>query len=129
MYSKDWLSEVLSVTHSMIINRSLYLFLFTNKVANLNHTDNLSSIFQSGFPLRLTPALLTQEFIIAARFFSLSYVLDRMLLLLSAQENENLELTSPFLNPTHSGTAGDTMKHRPIRLAGNTEEWVFYFSP
>lgn len=83
-----------------------------------------------GFLLRVTLELCKdRNFIIAAYFFSPIFVLASMLSLLSTQENENLALTSPFLNITHSGIVSDTLKHRPVRLAGKTEEWVSHFGP
>ena len=75
------------------------------------------------------PGLLRCRQILYRLRYKGSFALDRIFLLLSTQENENLTLASPFLNITHSGIVSDTLKDKPVRLTGKTEEWVFYFSP
>lgn len=98
VYGKDWLLEAVPVTHWMILDRFLYLFQFINQVTVLNHTISQAPS-SSGFLLRLTLQFCKdRNFTIIVHFFSPSYVLKRMFLLFSAQENEKLDLTSPFFN-------------------------------
>lgn len=101
VYNKNWLlEETLQITHWMIlglftsISLSVKLQTWTTQM-----TSQVPS--SSGFLLRITLQLCKdRNVIIAAYFFSPSYMLHRMVLLFSAQENENLELTSLLLSLT-----------------------------
>lgn len=80
--------------------RSLYQYQFISKVTDVNRRDDLSGTFQFWLSVEANTSALQRQKCHYSSLFLLTLLLHRVVLLFSAQESENLELTSPHLSLT-----------------------------